>query len=168
MIESKSADGVLEGLTRLGCEHGFPKYLLLDQDSSFKKVGNEAEVNMKDLELRSYKEHGIICKIAPVSGHNFTGLVERKIRTVQEAFEKVNLENKRLHSTGLQTLAKLIENDINNLPLGFSWKRHIQYTSTKVDRTQPSQWTAAQQNLRWTCQVAHGSQGLDVEGRADI
>ena len=41
---------------------------------------------MKDLELRSYKEHGIICKIAPVSGHNFTGLVERKIRTVQEAF----------------------------------------------------------------------------------
>ena len=33
VIESKSADGVLEGLTRLGCEHGFPKYLLLDQDS---------------------------------------------------------------------------------------------------------------------------------------
>ena len=31
VIESKSADGVLEGLTRLGCEHGFPKYLLLDQ-----------------------------------------------------------------------------------------------------------------------------------------
>ena len=85
VIESKSADGVLEGLTRLGCEHGFPKYLLLDQDSSFMKAGNEAEVNMKDLELRSYKEHGIVCQFAPVSGHNFTGLVERKIRTVQEA-----------------------------------------------------------------------------------
>ena len=62
------------------------EYLLLDQDSSFKKVGNKAEVNMKDLELRSYKEHEIFCKTAPVSGHNFTGLVERKIRTVQEAF----------------------------------------------------------------------------------
>ena len=128
VIESKSADGVLEGLTRLGCEHVFPKYLLLDQDSSFKKVGNKAEVNMKDLELRSYKEHGIICKIAPVSGHNFTGLVERKIRTVQEALEKVDLENKRLHATGLQTLAKLIENDINNLPLGFSYGRDADNT----------------------------------------
>ena len=78
VIESKSADGVLEGLTRLGREQGFPKYLLLDQDSSFMKAGNEAEVKMKDLVLRTYKEHGIIFK-APVSGHNFTGLVERKI-----------------------------------------------------------------------------------------
>ena len=123
VIESKSADGVLEGLTRLGCEHGFPKYLLLDQDSSFMKAVNKADVFMKDLKLRSYKEHGIICELAPVSGHNFTGLVERKIRTVQEAFVRVDLHNKRLHATGLQTLAKLIENDINNVPLGFSYGR---------------------------------------------
>ena len=60
VIESKSADGVLEGLTRLGCEHGFPKYLLLDQESSFMKAVNKAEISMKDLKLRSYKEHGII------------------------------------------------------------------------------------------------------------
>ena len=104
VIESKSADGVLEGLTRLRCEHGFPKYLLLDQDSSFKKVVNNAEVYMRDLKLRSYKEHGIIFEMAPVSGHNFTGLVERRIRTVQEAFQKIDLKNKRLHATGLQTL----------------------------------------------------------------
>ena len=85
VIESKSAVGVLEGLTRLGCEQGFPKYLLLDQDSSFMKAGNEAEVKMKNLVLRTYKEHGIIFKFAPVSGRNLTGLLERKIRTVQEA-----------------------------------------------------------------------------------
>ena len=82
VIEVKSADGVLEGLTRLGCEQGFPKYLLLDQDSSFMKAVNEAEINLKDLMLRGFKEQGIICKTAPVSGHNFTGLVERKIGTV--------------------------------------------------------------------------------------
>ena len=128
VIESKSADGVLEGLTRLGCEHGFPKYLLLDQESSFKKAVDKAEINMRDLELRSYKEHGIICEVAPVSGHNFTGLVERKIRTVQEAFVSIDLKNMRLHATGLQTLAKLIENDINNVPLGFSYGRDADNT----------------------------------------
>ena len=48
---------------------------------------------MKDLEIRSYKEHGIVCKIAPVSRHIFTGLVERKIRRVQEAFDD-RLEDK--------------------------------------------------------------------------
>ena len=128
VIESKSADGVLEGLTRLGCEHGFPKYLLLDQDSSFMKAVNKAEINLKDLQLRSFKEQGIICEVAPVSGHNFTGLIERKIRTLQEAFEKIDLQNKRLHATGLQTLAKLAENDINNIPLGFSYGRDADNT----------------------------------------
>ena len=86
VIESKSADGVLKGLTRLGCEHGFPKYLLLDQESSFMTAVNNAEINLKDLTLRSYKEHGIICEIAPVSGHNFTGLVERKKKLFKKHF----------------------------------------------------------------------------------
>ena len=123
VIESKTADGVLEGLTRLGCEQGFPKYLILDQDSSFMKAVEEAEISLKDLQLRSFKEHGILCEKAPVSGHNFTGLVERKIKTVQECFSKINLESQRLHATGLQTLAKLVETSINNLPMGFSYGR---------------------------------------------
>ena len=89
VIESKSADGVLEGLTRQGYKHGFPKYLLIDQESLFMKVVKEAEVYMKDLRLRCYKEHGIRCEVTPVSGHNYTGLVERKIKTVQDAFKKL-------------------------------------------------------------------------------
>ena len=92
------------------------------------KAVNKSEVNLKDLELRSYKEHGLICEKAPVSGHNFTGLVERKIKTVQDAFKMIDLANKRLHATGLQTLAKLIENDINNVPLGFSYGRDADNT----------------------------------------
>ena len=103
VIESKSADGVLEGLTRLGCEHRFPKYLLLDQESSFMRVVKEAEVNMKDLRLRCYKEHGIRCEVAPVSGHNYTGLVERKIKTVPDVFKKVDLKNMRLHARATDT-----------------------------------------------------------------
>ena len=123
VIETKSADGVLEGLTRLGCKHGFPKYLLLDQESSFMKAVKEAEINLKDLKLRSYREQGVLCEVAPVSGHNFTGLIERKIRTVQEAFDKIGLKKMRLHATGLQMVAKLTENNLNNLPIGFSYGR---------------------------------------------
>lgn len=32
VIESKSVDGIIDGLTRLGCEVGFPIFFLLDQD----------------------------------------------------------------------------------------------------------------------------------------
>ena len=38
VIESKSVDGIVEGLTRFACESGFPYYLLVDKESSVMKV----------------------------------------------------------------------------------------------------------------------------------
>ena len=120
VIETKEAEGVIEGLTRLGCEQGMPRFLVLDKESSFMKVVKEAEIDLKDVGLRCYKEFGIQFKTAPVAAHHFNGLVERKIRSVQESFKKIELHSMRLHSTGLQTFAKLVQNELNNLPLGFS------------------------------------------------
>merc|ERR1719342_1804041 len=105
-----------------------PECLILDQDTSFMKLVRDAEVNLTDLSHRSYREFGIKFQVAPVSGHNYTGLVERKIRAAQEGFEKIDLKSKRLHATGLQTLAKLVENNLNNLPLGFSYGRDADNT----------------------------------------
>ena len=85
-------------------------------------------MDLRDLRLRSFKKRGIRCEVASVDGHNFTGLIERKIRTVQEAFEKIGLKNKRLHATGLQTVAKLLENNLNNLPIGFSYGKDADNT----------------------------------------
>ena len=42
--------------------------------------------------------------------------------------EKCEVENLRLHSTGLQTYLKLIENQINDLPFGFSYSRSSENT----------------------------------------
>ena len=123
VIEGKSADAVVDGVNRLGCEVGIPSFVLVDQDSGIMKVLREAEVNMKDLGLLLHKEKGIRFRTCPVSGHNFHGAVERKIRSVQECLEKSEIEKKRLHATGLQTTLKLIENDLNNLPLGYSYGR---------------------------------------------
>ena len=122
-IETKSAQGVMEGLTRMGCETGFPRFLILDKESSFMKVVKDAEISLEDVNLRSFKEFGIEFKAAPVGAHNFNGLAERKIRSVQESFEKMDLKSERIHSSGLQTLAKLVENKLNNLPLGYSFGR---------------------------------------------
>ena len=59
VIEGKTADCVIDGINRLGCENGFPSYVLVDQDSSILKVLEEAEVRLKDLQLVLYKERGI-------------------------------------------------------------------------------------------------------------
>ena len=65
MIEAKTADGVVEGINRLGCEVGVPSFVLVDQDSSILKVLGEAEVKLKDLQLVLYKEKGIKLRTCP-------------------------------------------------------------------------------------------------------
>ena len=128
VIESKNSEAVLEGLTRLTCEVGMPFCLVLDRETSFMKMVRDAEINLKDAMLRGYKEFGVRFEVAPVSGHNYMGLVERKLRTVGEMFEKIELPKKRLHATGLQTLCKLIENEHNNTPIGYSYGRDANNT----------------------------------------
>ena len=123
VIEGKSADAIIEGVIRLGCEVGMPSFVLVDQDSGIIKVLREAEVDIRNVDMVLCKERGIRFRTCPVSGHNMHGAVERRIRTVQECLEKSDFENMRLHSCGLQTLLKLVENEINNLPLGYSFGR---------------------------------------------
>ena len=124
VIENKSCDGIIDGITRLGCEVGMPKLILPDQDSGIIKALEESEVKLRDLQLVVYKEKGIVFRTAPVSGHNYHGLCERKILTVQEILQRMEVDKMRLHATGYQTLMKLIENEVNNLPVGFTYGRH--------------------------------------------
>ena len=123
VIEGKSADAIIDGVTRLSCEVGVPSLMLVDKESSILKALGDAEVDVRNLDLLLHKEKGIRFKTCPVSGHNYHGLVERKIRTVQECLDKSDVERLRLHATGLQTFCKLVENDMNNLPMGFSYGR---------------------------------------------
>ena len=123
VIETKSADGVIEGVNRLGCEVGFPSYILTDQDSGIMKALAEAEVSLKDIELFVYMEKGVRFKTAPVAGPNYHGQVERMIQSVQMCLEKMGVDKMRLHATGYQTSMKLIENDLNNPPIGYGYGR---------------------------------------------
>ena len=83
------------------------------------KALDEAEIDLKDLQLLVHKERGIKFRTCPVSGHNFHGAVERKIRAVQECLEKSEISNMRLHATGLQTVLKLIENNLKQFAAWF-------------------------------------------------
>ena len=123
VIEKSDSSGILDGMTRLGCEVGIPSILLCDQGSNLMKAIREAEVTMVNLQLQLREEKGIKFEVCPVGGHNEHGLVERVIRSLQESMEESGLRNQRLTATGLQTVCKLVENDHNNLPLGFKFDR---------------------------------------------
>ena len=128
VIELSDHSGILDGITRLAAEVGFPKYLMIDQDSAVLKGLKEATVNLRDLQHRIYSENGIIFTTCPVGGHNVHGHVERVIRSVQELLEEGGIKQQRLHATGFQTLLKLVENDYNSLPIGYSYDRSLSNT----------------------------------------
>ena len=128
VIELSDHTGILDGLTRLAAEVGFPKHLMVDQDSAILIGLKEAEVNLKNLQHKLYKERGIFFTTCPVGGHNYHGQVERVIRSVQNLLEDAGVKEKRFSATGYQTMLKLVENDYNSLPIGYSYDRSIDNT----------------------------------------
>merc|ERR1711895_83352 len=115
VIMGKSVNAVIDEANKLGCEVGMPSMILIDQDSRIMKAFNEAEVNMKNIDLVLFKENKIQFKTCSVSEHNMEGLAEQKIRLVSESLEAAGILKMRLQTTGFQTILKLIENNLNNL-----------------------------------------------------
>ena len=59
-------------------------------------------------------------QLCPIDGHNFHGLAESTIHLIQTAFKIMQLAQHRLHATGLWTVLKLIQNDLNTAPYGYT------------------------------------------------
>ena len=123
-IETKDTESIISGLIRLSCEVGTPKHFLVDKDSAILKALQEAEIPIKDVQRDLRSRIKVEFTTCPVSGHNFHGFIERKIRSIQEGMTTAGIGSMRLTSQGLQTLGKLIENDINNIPLGYAYGRN--------------------------------------------
>ena len=123
VVEGHDAHHLADGLTRLCCEVGAPARLLIDRDSAFMKVLEEGHIDILDVESHMRKKTTMSFQLCPVDGHNFHGLVESTINSIQSAFKRMQLSNHRLHATGLQTVLKLVQNDLNSTPYGFTLGR---------------------------------------------
>ena len=123
VVDKSDTRGVLEALIRLGCEVGWPKLFFCDADSVFMKIMAEIEVSLSDVQYNLYTEYGATFEVCPVGGHERQGLVERRIQTVQKSFNDLGLKTMRIHSMGLQSMCKIVENTLNNLPYGYTQSR---------------------------------------------
>ena len=99
-----------------------------DADSVFLRIMKEIEIELSYIQHNLYPENGAIFEVCPVGGHKRQGLVERRIQTVQKSFKDMGLNMMRIHSIGLQTMCKVVENALYNLPYG--------YTQTRSDANQ--------------------------------
>ena len=71
----------------------------------------EGHINIFDVESHMRKKTTMAFQLCPVDGHNFHGLVESTINSIQSAFKRMNLSSHWLHATGLQTVLMLVQND---------------------------------------------------------
>ena len=93
---------------------------LISQGSRIMKASIEAEVNINDIDLVLLKENKFQIKACSVSEHSMEGLAEYNIRSVAKSLEADGILRMKLHTTGFQTILKLIKNGLDNLLFGYS------------------------------------------------
>lgn len=116
VIEGYDTTNFLLGFSRFSCECGFPKLILPDEGGQLLRGSQNMVLKMVDLKGKLNREYGIDFRTCPVSGHNFHGKVERKIRGVRESLEK-SFVNSRLSVLEWETLVSEIANSMNNMPI---------------------------------------------------
>jgi len=117
VMEDYSTTSFMQAFTRLACEVGYPKKLLVDESS---------QLDFKDLKSKINQKSSIEYSTCPVGGHNFHGRVERKIREIRSSIEK-SIHLQRLSILHWETLASSIANSINNLPLAIKNKGDFEF-----------------------------------------
>ena len=119
VIEKKDTDAILTGLNRFFVDCTVPKMMYPDKEGSLMAAMQEGEINLVDLQGNLSAERGILFETCASQGHYAHGRVERKIGLLKEALSRSNIVQNRLHAMGWLTIAKLIERDVNALPIGF-------------------------------------------------
>ena len=83
------------------------------------KALNEGQVEIMSNGGVVSKLRGIKFETCASQGHNAHGRVEARIRMLQEALQRSGLVEIKLYSLGWQSLGKVIEHEVNSIPLGF-------------------------------------------------
>ncbi|XP_066917508.1 uncharacterized protein [Clytia hemisphaerica] len=116
VMDDYSTDSFILSFTRFACDHGYPKKLYCDGGSQLIKGCNNMKLDFVDLQSKLHRNKAIDFSICPVGGHNMHGKVERKIQEVNKSLQKF-INNQRLSLMQWETLAAVIANSINDLPI---------------------------------------------------
>ena len=120
IVEGGKATGnYLEAFNRFFNEVAVPKVFFPDRDGALIKCLKEGEIDIISSSGILSRERGIIFETCVSQGHESHGKIEAKIKTIQESLERSGIKNRRLNSMGWQTIAKAVEHEVNNIPLGY-------------------------------------------------
>ena len=117
LMEDMSAESVASAMSRLSCQQQAPAVVFCDRHKSNIHVMEKAEFHtqVNDILVR---QHGFRYELCPVGKHFSHGLVESKIKSVGRLLGKLDMENYPMSIIEFQTFLLMIQELINNIPLG--------------------------------------------------
>jgi hypothetical protein len=109
----------LKAYTRFAARYGHPLRLYLDEGTQLVKAATEMSLSWMDVSrtLSSQFQVGIKHVTSPVSGHNYTGVVERSIREIRKLFTAIFPCKIKMDLLSFETAFAFVANSLNNLPL---------------------------------------------------
>ena len=111
----------MDGFSRFFYECSVPKVLLLDADVALMEARRDVVIEISELEGTPSVECGISLEpCLPQGGweHGSTWILEeQELRMLQKSLERSRMKETRCHATCLQTVAKAIEMQVNDVPL---------------------------------------------------
>ena len=119
MEGGKDTDCVLDAFNRFFSEACVPKVCLPDKDGAVMKALSEGEVDIIGRDGVLARQRGIYFETCLAQDHSAHGRIEARIKMVQQSLERSNIKMAKMRTMGWQTLAKVIERDVNNIPLGY-------------------------------------------------
>ena len=119
MEGGKNTDCVLDAFNRFFSEACVPKVCLPDKDGAVMKALTEGEIDIIGRDGVLARQRGIYFETCLAQDHSAHGRIEARIKMVQQSLERSNIRMDKMRTMGWQTLAKIIERDVNNIPLGY-------------------------------------------------
>ena len=120
VIEGKDTGFCLDGMNRFFCETTVPKFMFTDEEGGLVKSLKYGKVDIVDLSGTLSRQRGIFFDTVVPQGHSAHGRIEKKIHMLQQSLEQSEIRlHSRCTSLGWQTLGKLLEREVNSVPLGY-------------------------------------------------
>ena len=120
VIEGKDTGFCLDGMNRFFSETTVPKFMFTDEEGGLVKSLKYGRVDIVDLSGTLSRQRGIFFDTVVPQGHSAHGRIEKRIHMLQQSLEQSEIRlHSRCTSLGWHTLGKLLEREVNSVPLGY-------------------------------------------------
>ena len=116
VLEDLSTKSVVLALRRTADRYGYPKYVLLDGQTSFKALEN-MRVSFKDLQGKLWSDQSMILDYSTPHAHQEHGRVEAKVKVMKDYLNKAGELGRKHSFIEWESLGLNISSMINGLPI---------------------------------------------------